>query len=80
MCARISLREVQAETAERELTKLKVLRLIATHIGEVVPGRVTAIVESGCFVEIVGYYVEGLLPVEALGRDHFEPTEDGLAS
>jgi ribonuclease R len=79
VCVRISAREVQAEEAERELSKVKILRLLAAKAGEVVRGRVSAVVEAGAFVEILGFYVEGLLPGEALGRDEYLPTQDGLA-
>lgn len=77
-CGLASVREVQAEECERELKKLKLLRLLEPELGNTVTGRISAIIERGMFVELVGHHVEGMLRVEDLPGDFYERSDDGF--
>ncbi len=78
-CGLASEREVRAEEAERELTKVKVLRLLAGKLGTVYPGTVVALAEYGIFIEVKGYFVEGLVRIEDLGDDRWKFSSNGFA-
>ena len=69
--ARCSRTERQAEQAERELTKVKVLTLLEKHIGEEFEGVVSSTAEYGLFVEIPKYLVEGLVHTRDLQDDDY---------
>ena len=66
-----STTERRAERAERTLLQWKVIRLLAPREGEVFSGRVTGVQTFGIFVELDGYYVDGLLPIAALTDDYY---------
>lgn len=63
--------ERNSEAAERELRNLLVLQLLVDHVGDVYPGTVTGVVNSGIFVQIDKYLVEGMIRQEDLpgGRE-----------
>lgn len=63
--------ERRAEAAERDYIRLKQLRFMSAHVGEVFAGVVSGIVGSGCFVEFTDWLVEGFCPVRLLD-DYFE--------
>ena len=44
---------------------------LTRHIGEVFDGVVVTATDFGLFLELQGFYVQGLLHVSALGEDHF---------
>ncbi len=62
----------RAESAERELTTLKVLTLMEKHIGETFEGVVTGVTNFGLFVQHPKYLIDGLLRLEDLGDDWWE--------
>ena len=64
-------REQRAETAERELTKLKLLSYLSTRIGEEMDAIVTGVENYGLFVQGVKLPAEGLLPVDSLTDDYY---------
>ena len=66
-----SFAERRAAKAERELTKLKLLRYAATRLGETVPMVVTGVEEFGLFAQGVDVPMEGLLHVRALPPDDY---------
>ncbi len=45
---------------------------VSGRIGEVFPGVVMGVTDFGLFVELTGYYVQGLLHVSDLGSDYFQ--------
>ncbi len=45
---------------------------VSPRIGEVFPGVVMGVTDFGLFVELTGYYVQGLLHVSDLGSDYFQ--------
>lgn len=56
----ISYTERRSEDAERELRQVKILELMAGHVGESFPGVVTGVTSFGLFIQIQSYGVEGL--------------------
>ncbi len=74
-------REQRAETAERELTKLKLLSYLSTRIGEKMTAVVTGVESFGLFVQGIELPAEGLVHVESLTDDfyHFDRRAHTLA-
>lgn len=68
---RSSFTERRAERAERIILQWKLVRLLADRAGEVFEGRVTGIQPFGIFVQLVDYYVDGLVPIRTLGDDYY---------
>jgi ribonuclease R len=64
-------REQRAETAERELTKLKLLAYMSKRIGEEMDAVVTGVENFGIFVQGIALPAEGLVRVETLRDDHY---------
>jgi ribonuclease R len=58
--------EDRAETAEREMIRIKILRWAEKRLGETFKGRVVGLVGPGLFVELDKLPVEGFLPREGL--------------
>jgi len=63
--------EKKAEEAEREVLNRKKLEFLKTHSGEVFNGIISGVAEFGLFVEIEGYYVDGLVRMRSLGKDYY---------
>ena len=64
-------RERRAETAERELTKLKLLSYLSERIGEEMDAVVTGVESFGLFVQGLKLPAEGLVHVESLSDDYY---------
>jgi ribonuclease R len=64
-------REQRAETAERELVKLKLLHYLSTRIGEEMDALITGVQDFGLFVQGVELPAEGLIHSEALVDDFY---------
>ena len=77
-CERCSRQERKAEELDRTVTKVKKARFMTKHIGEEFDARITNVTESGLFVELAQWYVEGLVPVDELGGDYFEFIEERM--
>ncbi len=67
----LSFTERRAADAERELKELKVLELLAKHIGDAFDGVVTGVANFGLFVQHPRFLIDGLLPLEALPDDYW---------
>jgi len=65
-----SFLERRAGEAENALFELKVLRLLEGRTGEVLDGLVTGVKEFGVFVQLAGFYVDGMIHVKELGREY----------
>jgi ribonuclease R len=52
---------------------------VAERIGEVFEGIVTGVTEFGLFVELEGFYVQGLLHISELGTDYFQYQPQSLS-
>lgn len=63
--------ERRAETAERELVKLKMLTLMSERIGWETGAIITGVAEYGFFAQADTYPVEGLVHVSSLMDDYY---------
>jgi ribonuclease R len=68
----ISETEQTAEEAEQELKTILVLHLLQKRIGQELDGIVVSLTAFGASVNLPDYGVEGLIPREALGPDHWQ--------
>ena len=75
-----SERERRAESAERELIKIKLLALLAKRIGTTMPAVVTGVEEYGLFVQGTELPAEGLVHISTLQDDyyHYDETTHAL--
>jgi ribonuclease R len=64
---------------EREVVDLYRAIFMQDAIGRELPGTVSAIVGSGFFVALDDPFVEVLVRSETLGREAYEPDDDGLS-
>jgi ribonuclease R len=71
----ISFTERRADDAERELRQVKILALMAQHIGDIFAGVVTGITNFGIFVQIREYLIDGLIRYEDLMDDWWDVDE-----
>jgi ribonuclease R len=69
---KLSFTERQSESAERELRQVKLLELLATHIGDEFPGVVTGITNFGVFIQLQTYLIDGLIRYENLMDDWWD--------
>ncbi len=66
MATESSEAERRAAGAERELMDWKTAQFMEQHIGEEYDALIISVQKFGCFVELFGIFVEGLLPIGAL--------------
>ena len=66
-----SERELRAQIAERELTKVKLLTFLSKKIGMEMDAVITGVEEFGLFAQGVELPAEGLIHVETLDDDHY---------
>lgn len=78
LAAECSRLERAAEGAERESLAWKRAEVLMGRVGDEMAGTVSSITPHGIFVELEEVYAEGLLPISALPRDHYEPDATGL--
>lgn len=64
-------REFRADSAERTLTRLKLLTLMSEKIGEEMDGIVTGVDRNGLYVQGISLPAEGLLPIDSLTDDYY---------
>ena len=69
--------EYKAVTAERGFTQLKAIRFLEDKIGMEYDGKVSAVLPSGCFVQLADHMVEGFLKTQSMGND-FQYHDEGL--
>jgi ribonuclease R len=65
-----SVMEREAEAAEDESQKVKLVALMADHLGETFDGIITGVMGFGCFVALDNT-AEGLVHVEAMADDYY---------
>lgn len=68
----ISQTEQEAEEAEQELKRILVLHLLRKRVGDELNGVVVTLTAYGAAVHLPDYGIEGLIPREALGPDHWQ--------
>ncbi len=66
-----SATERRAERAERLILQWKLVRLLADRVGEEFSGRITGVQPFGLFVQLVEFYVDGLVPIRSLADDFY---------
>jgi ribonuclease R len=67
-----SFTERQAEGAERDLKTVKILQLLESKVGQRFPGVVTGVANSGVFVQVSPYRIDGLVRFDNLADDWWE--------
>ncbi len=73
--AHTSRRERVAMEAEREIVELKKLQFMKDKTGEEFDGFISGVTSFGFFVELMEYFVEGLVHVSTLRRDFYHYAE-----
>jgi ribonuclease R len=67
--------ERRADEAERELLQWKMVRFMASRVGEEYEGFVTGVAPFGLFIQLVDHYVEGLVHISTMGDDYYRFVE-----
>jgi ribonuclease R len=67
-----SKRERIAMEAEREIAELKKLQFMQDKVGEEYDGFITGVSSFGFFVELVEFFVEGLVHISSLANDFYQ--------
>jgi ribonuclease R len=70
--------ERSAMDAEREMAKLYAAIFMQRHIGDEFDGIISHIAKFGIFVELRGFFIEGLIHVSALDDDKYVYDEEGM--
>lgn len=74
-CHHCSLKEKEAEEAERDSIRLKQVEYMEQHKGDVFEGVISGVTNFGLFVTLSDVLVEGLIPIRSLGDDYYEYDE-----
>ncbi len=77
--ARISATERRAESAGWAVDAWLKCEYVAPRKGETFDGIVMGVTEFGLFVELKGFFVQGLLHISELGSDYFQYQPQSLA-
>ncbi len=67
-----SAAELRAIQAEREYHKIKQMRYISTHLGEVFSGIISGVAAGGFWVELDNVFVEGFVRKDSLPNDFWD--------
>ncbi len=78
MAIHCSRRERIAVEAEREMAKLYAAKFIQGHIGDEFDGIISHVTKFGFFVELIDYFVEGLVHISSLDDDQYQLSDNGL--
>ena len=70
-----STMERVAQKAERNLFKMKACRLMKNKIGNTYSGIISGVAQSGFFVALVDFPVEGMVPLRTLKDDYYTVKE-----
>ena len=71
--------ERRAETAERELVKLKILAYLSGKLGERFDAVITGVADYGFFAQVEQFPAEGLVHISSLIDDYYQHDEEGHA-
>jgi len=72
VCEESSIREREAEEAERDSVLLCQLEIMSRHVGDTFQGRITGVTGFGAFVRLDRPFVEGLLHVSQIEDDYLD--------
>lgn len=78
MAEHCSRRERVAMEAEREMIKVYTGAFLQERIGEQFDGIIAHVTPRGCFVELLHFFVEGMLPLEGFGTERFRFDAEGM--
>jgi ribonuclease R len=73
---RSSFTERRADDAERELVEWKKVRFMADKVGDVFEGVVTGVTGYGLYVELLEFFVEGMVHISSLVDDYYHYNEE----
>jgi ribonuclease R len=68
----LNFTERRAADAEREIRAVKVLQLLAEHVGDVIDGVVTGVTNFGVFVQSTRFLAEGMIRTADLPDDFWQ--------
>ena len=71
--------ERRAETAERELVKLKLLAYLSGKLGEQFDAVITGVADYGFYAQVERFPAEGLVHISSLVDDYYQFDEAGHA-
>ncbi|MGH2604704.1 MAG: RNB domain-containing ribonuclease, partial [Dehalococcoidia bacterium] len=71
--------EKRAETAERELVKLKILQYLSTRLGDKLDAVITGVADYGFFAQAERFPAEGLVHISSLTDDYYLFDEEHYA-
>jgi ribonuclease R len=71
MAEHTSTTERRSEQSERDLLQWKKVRFLADRAGETFKGRITGVQPFGLFVQLDGYFVDGLVPIRTMADDFY---------
>lgn len=66
-----SVTERRADDATRDVVMSLKCQYIKQHIGSVFDGVISGVTKFGLFVELVDYYVDGLVHIASIGQDYY---------
>lgn len=66
-----SVTERRADDATRDVVMALKCQYIKQHIGSVFDGVISGVTKFGLFVELVDYYVDGLVHIATIGNDYY---------
>ena len=69
---KLSFTERRSDDAERELRQVKLLELLANHIGDEFPAVVSGLTNFGVFLQLQTYLIDGLIRYENLMDDWWD--------
>jgi ribonuclease R len=64
-------KEQNAEWAEREVVKIKLLHFLNKKLGETMPGVISSVVPEGFYVRGTKFPAEGFVPIKSLPADRY---------
>lgn len=64
-------KEQNAEFAEREVVKIKLLHFLSKRLGETMPGVISGVVPEGFYVRGTKFPAEGFVPLKSLPADRY---------
>lgn len=73
LAVRLNARAKAASRAEQDRHRVLEARLMAGHVGQRYPARITRVKPFGLLIQLDGMLVEGVVPVDALGDGPFRP-------
>ena len=77
IAAHSSIRERLALDAEREIIAVKKTRFMKERVGEEFPGIIAEITRGGIRVDLIPYFINGLIPLSSMTDDFYLVDEPG---